>query len=165
MRRVFKKFLTLLGPSILGALGFTSCDFPLIPRTEYGTPNCDFKVDITVQDEAGNPLKGIKVSPVLISTYNKLNYTGTSLTSSTAEHREELASIETDASGKASGSYNLFGVTKDIRVIFEDADGNLNGGTFAKDSMDFTPVQTGKGDNHWYSGEYTISGTKKLKKE
>ena len=162
MRRLLKKLLSVFGPSLIGALGFTSCDLPFIPRTEYGTPNCDFKVDITVQDEAGNPLKGIKVSPILISTYNKLNYTGTT---STAEHREELASIETDASGKASGSYNLFGVTKDIRVIFEDADGDLNGGTFAKDSMDFTPVQTGKGDNHWYSGEYTIFGTKKLKKE
>ena len=162
MRRLLKKLLSVFGPSLIGALGFTSCDLHFIPRTEYGTPNCDFKVDITVQDETGNPLKGIKVSPILISTYNKLNYTGTT---STAEHREELASIETDASGKASGSYNLFGVTKDIRVIFEDADGDLNGGTFAKDSMDFTPVQTGKGDNHWYSGEYTISGTKKLKKE
>ncbi|MCR5464733.1 MAG: hypothetical protein K6F06_09400, partial [Bacteroidales bacterium] len=89
------------------------------------------------------------VSPVLIS----------------AQHREELAYIETDASGKASGSYNLFGVTKNIRVVFEDADGNLNGGSFAKDSMDFTPVQTKQGDKHWYSGEYTISGTKKMKKE
>ena len=149
MRRLLKKLLSAVGPSLIGALGFTSCDFPFIPRTEYGTPNCDFKVDITVQNEAGTPLKGIKVSPVLIS----------------AQHREELAYIETDASGKASGSYNLFGVTKNIRVVFEDADGNLNGGSFAKDSMDFAPVQTKKGDNHWYSGEYTISGTKKMKKE
>ena len=155
MRRLLKKLLSAVGPSLIGALGFTSCDLPFIPRTEYGTPNCDFKVDITVQDEAGNPLKGIKVTPVLIPGRKQDG----------SEIREELRTVTTDENGKATDKINFFGITHPIRVVFEDTDGDLNGGTFAKDSMDFTPVQTKQGDNHWYSGEYTISGTKKMKKE
>ena len=155
MRRLLKKLLSVFGPSLIGALGFTSCDLPFIPRTEYGTPNCDFKVDITVQDEAGNPLKGIKVTPVLIPGRKQDG----------SEIREELRTVTTDENGKATDKINFFGITHPIRVVFEDTDGDLNGGTFAKDSMDFAPVQTKQGDNHWYSGEYTISGTKKMKKE
>ena len=73
--------------------------------------------------------------------------------------------MTTDENGKATDKISIFGITHPIRVVFEDTDGDLNGGTFAKDSMDFTPVQTKQGDKHWYSGEYTISGTKKMKKE
>ena len=155
MRRLLKKLLSVFGPSLIGALGFTSCDLPFIPRTEYGTPNCDFKMDITVQDEAGNPLKNIKVTPVLIPGRKQDG----------SEIREELRTVTTDENGKATDKISIFGITHQIRVVFEDTDGDLNGGTFAKDSMDFTPVQTKQGDNHWYSGEYTISGTKKMKKE
>lgn len=155
MRRLLQKLLSVVGPSLIGALGFTSCDFPFIPRTEYGSPNCDFKVDITVLDEAGTPLKGIKVTPVLIPGRKQDG----------SEIREELHTVATDENGKASDKINIFGITHPIRVVFEDADGDLNGGSFAKDSMDFTPVQTKQGDNHWNSGEYTISGTKKMKKE
>ena len=155
MRRLLKKLLSVFGPSLIGALGFTSCDLPFIPRAEYGTPNCDFKMDITVQDEAGNPLKNIKVTPVLIPGRKQDG----------SEIREELRTVTTDENGKATDKINFFGITHPIRVVFEDTDGDLNGGTFAKDSMDFTPVQTKQGDNHWYSGEYTISGTKKMKKE
>ena len=161
MKKFLKRFLPVIGPSLIGALGFTGCDLPF-GRVEYGTPNADFKVDITVKDENGNPVKDIKVLPVMISTYKTLNGTGFYITLTS---REELAPIRTDGAGKATESYNVFGVTDNIRVIFEDTDGDLNGGTFAKDSMDFSPVQTGKGDNHWYSGEYTISGTKTLTKE
>ena len=155
MRRLLKKLLSVFGPSLIGALGFTSCDLPFIPRAEYGTPNCDFKMDITVQDEAGNPLKNIKVTPVLIPGRKQDG----------SEIREELRTVTTDENGKATDKISIFGITHQIRVVFEDTDGDLNGGTFAKDSMDFTPVQTKQGDKHWYSGEYTISGTKKMKKE
>ena len=92
MRRLLKKLLSVFGPSLIGALGFTSCDLPFIPRTEYGTPNCDFKVDITVQDEAGNPLKGIKVTPVLIPGRKQDG----------SEIREELRTVTTDENGKAT---------------------------------------------------------------
>ena len=43
---------------------------------------------------------------------------------------------------------------------FEDENG-----VFAKDSSDFKPVQTKKGDKHWYVGEQTVSGTAVLKKK
>ena len=52
-----------MGPSLLGLLGFSSCDhFPLLPASEYGTPYGEFKVDINVTDESGKPLKNIAVN-------------------------------------------------------------------------------------------------------
>ena len=115
----------------------------------------DYKDYEKVTKKAGNPLKGIKVTPVLIPGRKQDG----------SEIREELRTVTTDENGKATDKINFFGITHPIRVVFEDTDGDLNGGTFAKDSMDFAPVQTKQGDNHWYSGEYTISGTKKMKKE
>ena len=116
-------------------------------RTEYGTPYGEFKVDINVTDESGNPLKDISVSPVL------LHAPGYDI------RREELESIKTDASGKASRTYDNWWVD-DVRVIFEDPSG-----VFAKDSSDFKPVQTKDKSKHWYVGEKTVSGTQKLKKQ
>ena len=148
MKNFFKKILSVVGPAIISALGFSSCDhFPFIPREEYGCPYGEFKVDINVTDESGKPLKDISVMPVLLHAPNF------------DIRREELESIKTDASGKASKTYDNWWVD-DVRVIFEDGNG-----VFAKDSSDFKPVQTKKGDNHWYVGEQTVSGTAVLKKK
>lgn len=147
MKEKIKKILFWTGSAILSALGFSSCgDISLFPREEYGVPHGEFRVDIDVTDESGNPLKDITVSPVLMHP------------SGSDVRRENLAAIKTNDSGKASKTYDIFWVDN-VRVIFEDTNGN-----FAKDSADFKPVQTKEGDNHWYVGEKTISGTQKLKK-
>ena len=155
MRKNLKKLLSAAGAAILGILGFTSCDHVL--RCEYGTPNCNFKVDLTVQDEAGKPLKDIKVVPVG-DGLNGIDEAGFMMS-------QNKDTISTDASGKAQKTYSLFSPPTKVTIIFEDKDGELNGGNFKKESAEFTPVKTGKGDNNWYSGEYTVSGTVKLKKE
>ena len=143
------KLFSFLGTFVLGVLGFTSCgetiDGPIL--CEYGTPSGKFNVDIKVTDESGKPLKDISVSPVLLHAPNF------------DIRRQVLETIKTDASGKASRTYDNWWVD-DVRVIFED-----ESGVFAKDSADFKPVQTKEGDKHWYVGEKTVSGTHKLKKK
>ena len=152
MKTLFHKVFSSLGTFVLGVLGFTSCDGingiidgPIL--CEYGTPHGEFKVDIRVTDESGSPLKDIHVSPVPL---HPSNYD---------IRRQELETIKTDASGKAVRTYHNSWID-DVRVIFEDTTG-----VYAKDSADFKPVQTKEGDNHWYRGEKTVSGTQKLKKK
>ena len=148
MKSILQKLSRVLGPSLLGLLGFSSCNhFPLIPASEYGTPYGEFKVDINVTDESGKPLKNIAVTPILLHAPNF------------DIKREELTTIKTNENGKASQTYDNWWVD-DVRMIFED-----DNGVFAKDSADFKPVQTKPGDKHWYVGEKTVSGSMKLKKE
>ena len=161
MKNTFKKLIALLGPAVLTALGFAGCENGIIPgglvRCEYGTPNCSFKLELTVTDEDGRALKDIRVIPAA-GEYHGLDDKGylMSLGKDT---------LITDVSGKASRTYSVMEVPNTFKVYFEDLDGENNGGTFAKDSADFASVKTGKGDNHWYYGEWTVSGTKKLKKQ
>ena len=142
---IMKKLISLIGPFILALLGFSSCDNPFGLREEYGTPTADFKVDITVQDTEGHGIKGINVIPAK-------DYGTKALT--------------TDDSGRAQGSFHgTIWVPANYKVYFEDPDGELNGGTFARDSAEIATSQTGKGDGHWYMGERTAKGTKVLKRE
>lgn len=150
MKNVIKKLISLLGPAVVTALGFTGCDF--ISKVEYGTPYLDFKADITVTDESDRAVKGIQV---VIDKHPESKY------------RMSLDTLITDASGKAQKVVNndYFGVGPKVKVFFEDKDGELNGGSFAKDSMEIVPVKTKDGDHHWYEGEWTVSVTRKLKKQ
>lgn len=138
---------------VLGLLGFAGCkDGPIDAGPEallcmYGTPHGEFRVEINVTDEIGDPLKDIEVSPVLL---HAPNYDIT---------REELETVKTDDNGKASKTYENWWVD-DVRVIFED-----KAGEYLKDSIDFKPVITKEGDNHWYLGEKTVSGTAKMRKK
>ena len=162
MGKFFDKVISLIGPAVLAALGFSSCD-PIIniidPPCEYGTPNCNFKVDLTVQDENGKALKGIKVIPAgTVDEIHGLDENGNLMSQS-------KDTLVTDASGKVSRTYWLFSAPEKLKVYFEDPDGDLNGGSFARDSAEFVSTKTGEGNKHWYQGEWTLSGTKKPKKE
>ena len=141
MKNIFKKLISLLGPAAVATLGFTGCE--IIPmRVEYGTPHGDFNVDIKVTDANGNGIKGIKVIPA---------------------EQDGTETLVTDDSGNAQRSYQLFGYPKKYKVYFEDPDGEENGGSFARDSSEFTTTQTRKSDKNWYWGEWTAKGTKTLK--
>ena len=152
IKDLIKKLISFLGPAAVTALGFTSCDIIPIPRVEYGVLHSDFKEDITVTDENDRALKGIQV---VIDRHPESKY------------RMYMDTLVTDASGKAQKvvSNDYEGVGPKVKVYFEDKDGELNGGSFANDSMEIVPVRTKEGDKHWYSGEWTVSGTKKLKKQ
>ncbi len=156
MKKFFKRILSVLGPVILGALGFSGCDRFTVLRCEYGTPSCSFKVDITVEDGSGKALQGIKVIPAPMD-YGVLDE---------ASHRWAMGTdtLVTDASGKAETVYRVISQPEKLKVYFVDDDGDRNGGSFAKDSSEFVPARTGDGDKHWYQGEWTAKGTKNLRK-
>ena len=165
MKNRLHKLFSFLGTALLGLLGFSSCGSGLIDggdlpdlRVEYGTPNCNFKVDITVVDESGKSLEGIKVIPAGIE-----NKSG-GLSQQDVAMLRGKDTLSTDGKGRAVHTYRIFSSPEQFKIYFEDMDGDLNGGFFAKDSAEFTPVKTGEGKG-WYRGEWTVSGKKTLKKK
>ena len=161
MRNIPKKIIPALSAFALGLLGFAGCKggLGLLPREEegdwnaYGTPTCDFKIEITVTDEEGGALKDIKVIPAGVRILDYSN-----------GMRRSQDTLSTDVNGKVAGKYNYFPCPEKIMVYFEDMDKDLNGGSFARDSAEFFPVQT-KERKGWYTGEFLFSGTKTLKKQ
>ena len=150
----------LLG-ALLGALGFSSCNILVDPflRCEYGQPNADYKLIGEVKDQAGKPVKGIRVvfHPETAGTDEEIN----------AWNSDTLYS---DASGKFSKDqlkYNWPDLTNSY-VKFEDGDGEENGGSFKSAVLPYSALkveQTKKGDGSWYSGSFTITADAKLEKE
>lgn len=145
MKKSFAKLTAAIGPALLTMLGFSSCgDNIWEARCEYGTPSCDFKVDLTVVDESGKAIKGIRVAPSERLTYDK-------------------DTLYTDESGKAVGAYNSAWPNKEVKFYFDDVDGDANG-SFKRDSLTVKAEKLKDGDGNWYSGEYSLKGTKTLKK-
>lgn len=146
-----RKLIYLLFGGILTALGFSGCDGGNNGgMEEYGTPHCDFRNDITVTDEAGKPIKGIRVTTV--KTDNNVD---SDLVRDT---------LYTDENGKVGKQYELFSAPDNYVLKFEDVDVEDNGGSFEAATETFEVRQTKKGDGSWYSGAYEATGTKSLKK-
>lgn len=116
---------------------------------EYGCPYADYVVQGSVTDEAGNPIQGINV---------KAPY-GSDLDSQFGQI------VETDAAGKFA--LKEFSSLRGHEIIFEDVDGEANGGLFQSDTIrvqTLPKTQTEKG-NGWYNGKYEVQADIKLKKK
>ena len=116
---------------------------------EYGCPYADYVVQGSVTDEAGNPIQGINV---------KAPY-GSDLDSQFGQI------VETDAAGKFA--LKEFSSLRGHEIIFEDVDGEANGGLFQSDTIrvqTLPKTQTEKG-NGWYNGKYDVQADIKLKKK
>lgn len=77
----------------------------------YGSPTVEYTVKGVVTDEEGNPIKGIKVTPVYNDSY----------------------SLTTSKKGEFSDAF--YSTANCPYYIFEDIDGEKNGGLFAKDTI------------------------------
>ena len=162
MKKVINKIVSLIGPALLAILGF-SCSEPLNPDPEspsdplfpsnpgsmicaYGVLTCEFKMDISVADETGRPIEGIKV---IRSMGND--------------------TLTTDKLGNVRRTYKLPIAPSYVKVYFEDVDGDMNRGTFVKDSALFYSIKTWDGkEKPDYSkryGEWSITGKKVLKRK
>ena len=139
--------------ALLVLLGFEACSEEG-GREEYGTPTVDFHVVGQVTNAEGEPIEGIRVT-----TRGYFNFHDGTTEQTTYTDKEghfatkEMRSISIDPM---------------MRVVFEDVDGEANGGVFAKDSVmadAMTRTQVGKGDGHWYDGKYELRVNKKLRKE
>ena len=139
--------------ALLVLLGFEACTEEG-GREEYGTPTVDFHVVGQVTNAEGKPIEGIRVT-----TRGYFNF---------HDGTTEQATY-TDKDGHfATKEMRSISIDPMMRVVFEDVDGEANGGVFAKDSVmadAMTRTQVGKGDGHWYDGKYELRVNKKLRKE
>lgn len=152
MKDMFKKISAMLSPALLAVLGFSCCNkSPWDEPTEYGVPSRDFKFDLTVVNEAGKPIKGIRVVPQ-----------GEFIVEKDGKYVHDT--LFTDAEGKAGRAYKRIFPIQEFKAVLEDVDGEANGGSFLKDEIVAKPEKTGKGDGKWYSGTFSVTATKTLKK-
>ena len=154
----FNRWYNAVLAALLSMLGY-GCESEVVeygvPAPEYGAPHADYIMKGQVTDEAGNPIQGIKTSLHLFSPI--------------ALYINPIATVQTDALGnyqlKTTGSSS---VSATSMVIFEDIDGEANGGEFFSDTIDVAidkAVKTKDGDGKWYDGAYEITQNVKLKKK
>ena len=120
MKNLINKLIRLLCVSVIGMLGFSSCEEH---SDEYGTPITYFRYWGTVTDEAGNPIEGINV----IMSGNILGMPNVKL--KTESYDGEKYNFSTGIFSTAD--------THIATIDFVDVDGEENGGDFQ--SVTITP--------------------------
>lgn len=111
---------------------------------EYGCPNVNFRVTARVVDEAGEPIEGIRVG-----IYHEEGDGGYAC--GDFENRTGY----TDYQGCIDAYGSPFSVPE--KLVFEDVDGEANGGEFETQIIDVVGVeQTEEGSGHWYGGAYEV---------
>lgn len=117
---------------IIGALSCLSCNFTIFAPEEYGSPYADFEIKGRVTDASGTPIKGIAVTV-------------------------ERTYLEDSTFTADDGTYVIRGEMfpqKALPVVFDDVDGEQNGGKFTKKTLDVTLTLVKDGDGKWNSGSY-----------
>ena len=140
---------------LLAMLGFSACTCVApkmygTPAAEYGVPHVTFTFKGRVLDKDGNPIPGIKVTPVI-----EVGAAGE------AQH--------TDTNGQVEGGIPWVQEwdRERIGLAFEDEDGPENGGAFARDTLYYkdlnvTQVKEGSG---WDKGTFHADFEKTLSPE
>lgn len=157
MKKWYKRFTENILSGLLILLGFSSCASKNGENIiyEYGTPTTKFKATGTVTDQAGKPIKGIRVivsgNYLYFNTKNGYTYADTLSTDDKGAYASNLATAETP---------------NGVKIHFKDIDGEKNGGYFADDSLDINnmkKIKLADGDGKWFWGVYELQGSKKLK--
>ena len=149
MKVRFNRWYNAVLTALLGLLGFESCDSEGGGMEEYGCPYANYIVKGVVTDEAGMPIKGIKVK---------------------APYGSEMDSqygqiVQTDTQG--SFVLHEFTSLRGNDIIFEDIDGEDNNGLFQSDTIyveSLPKTQLEKG-SRWYQGKYEVTADIKLKRK
>ena len=140
--------------ALLVLLGFEACSGFENGGVEYGTPTVDFHVVGQVTDAEGKPIEGIRVTTRGYYDFNDGTMEQTTYT---------------DKEGRyATKEVKSIGIDPGMKVVFEDVDGEANGGLFAADSISSDAMakeKVKKGDGNWYGGEYELTANAKLKPE
>lgn len=140
--------------ALLVLLGFEACTGSENGGEEYGTPTVDFHVVGQVTDAEGKPIEGIRVTTRGYHDFNK----GTTEQTTYTDKEGHYATKEVTSGWIDPG----------MKVVFEDVDGEANGGLFAADSISSEAMpkeKVKKGDGHWYGGGYELTANAKLKPE
>ena len=130
---------------LLSLLGFTaqSCDGVGNPFDDpvamYGCPYANFTLSARVVTEEGEPIKDI-----ILRNSN--------------ENSVLNVNVSSDNGGYIIVTDNIFppSLVEKMEVVFEDVDGEANGGEFATVEMDISDKveQVAEGDGGWYFGGY-----------
>ena len=140
--------------ALLVLLGFEACTGMENGGEEYGTPTVDFHVVGQVTDAEGKPIEGIRVTTRGYYDFNDGTMEQTTYT---------------DKEGRyATKEVKSIGIDPGMKVVFEDVDGEANGGLFAADSISSDAMakeKVKKGDGNWYEGGYELTANAKLKSE
>ena len=149
-----------LAAVILGLLGFSSCDKIGWGAKMYGEPYAVFKALGTVSDENGKPIEGIRVA-----IRQHRHYENSSDVIYDQNDWYENDTLYTDRQGAYQLTRSVFERPDDVEIVFEDIDGEENGGEFT--SAEATPeiTRTEKGDNQWFRGAFEVRADVKLKKQ
>ena len=175
MKSLFKRWLN----RVVVLLGFSTCGM-MTSCVMYGTPNVDYKITGTVTDEENNPIEGIRVTLPRLNSYGEhVWHYDLSQEDLSQWQAEDIAqwqargvplTMYTDEKGHFnSGVMNVMNLEPSA-VIFEDVDGEANGGSFATDSLtadEFAalPDKRFKRGNGWYEGAYERVVDIQLKKK
>ena len=133
MKKLFLFFLGILG------ITCSACVY-----TKYGCPYAEFEVKGKVTDQAGQPLKDIRV---VVNRYD---------------------TTKTDSLGQYYKETQLMGaVTGMVPIEAVDMDGEANGGTFAPTTVyvNLTKKDFKDGDGDWYEGKAMKEVNFKLEKK
>ena len=140
--------------ALLVLLGFEACTGMENGGEEYGTPTVDFHVVGQVTNAEGKPIEGIRVTTRGYYDFNDGTMEQTTYT---------------DKEGRyATKEVKSIGIDPGMKVVFEDVDGEANGGLFAADSVSsgaMAKEKVKKGDGNWYEGGYELTANAKLKPE
>ena len=129
---------------LMALVGFGAAGCEEFSAAEYGCPNVNFRVTARVVDEAGEPIEGIRVG-----IYHE-EWDG-GYACGDFENRTGY----TDYQGCIDAYGSPFSVPE--KLVFEDVDGEANGGEFETQIIDVVGVeQTEEGSGHWYGGAYEV---------
>ena len=160
MKNVINHIWRQLAAVVLGLLGFSSCDKIGWGLCMYGEPHADFKAIGTVSDENGNPIEGIRVA-----IHQHRHYQNTADVIYDQNDWYEHDTLYTDDKGAYLLTRSVFESPNNVTVVFEDIDGDGNGGEFT--SAEATPkvIRSKKGDKNWYGGAFVVQADVRLKKK
>ena len=150
-----KNIIRSLAAAALGLLGFSSCEKALDAYGNgeilcmYGQPYAEFKALGTVKNEAGKPVEGIRVA----------------VRQTLRGHSEYVDdTVYTDSKGAYLLSNKPFNGPDYVRIVFEDVDGDANGGEFEKAEAKPAIKKTKEGTG-WFTGAYEVKADVVMKKK
>ena len=77
----------------------------------------------------------------------------------------ENDTLYTDDKGAYQLIRSVFESPNDVKIVFEDIDGEENGGEYMSSEATPEVKRTKKGDNSWYGGAFEVQADVKLKKK
>ena len=152
--------LRRIAGAVVGILGFAACEDGILDPDNYknddlcmyGSPHADFRALGSATDEGGNPISGIRV--VL---HKEWSWRDTFVENDT---------LYTDSKGEfLLKPRNHPEQPHKITIVFDDVDGEENGGEFESLTVQPEIVQIKDGDHNWFTGSYEAKADVQLKKK